>query len=107
MVTTANMEKLRRLNFGIRALRNPMAAEVLCREIARYDATDAAQVCAWIRHTADMDSGLLSVETSITKFSTSNNARRHRKSRGAAGNVQLSAPLDSQSYFAADGENRA
>jgi hypothetical protein len=58
MVTTANMEKLRRLNFGIRALRNPMATEVLCRQIARYDATDAAQVCAWIRLTADMDSAV-------------------------------------------------
>jgi predicted transcriptional regulator len=58
IVTTENMEKLRRLNFGIRALRNPMEAGVLCQEIARYNATDAAQVCAWVRDTAGMDSAL-------------------------------------------------
>jgi Glycosyltransferase Family 4 len=58
MVTTENMEKLRRLNFGIRALRNPMEAGVLCREIARYNAIDAAQVGAWVRDTAGMDSAL-------------------------------------------------
>jgi Glycosyltransferase Family 4 len=58
IVTTENMEKLRRLNFGIRALRNPMETGVLCDEIARYDALDAAQVCACVRGTAGMDSAL-------------------------------------------------
>lgn len=58
IVTTGNMEKLRQLNFGVRALRNPMETGVLCHEIARYNAIDAAQVCAWVRHTAGMDSAL-------------------------------------------------
>ena len=58
MVTTENMEQLRRLNFGIRVLRDPMEAQILVREIDRYDPTDAAQVCAWIRHTADLDAAL-------------------------------------------------
>ncbi|HSE84831.1 MAG TPA: glycosyltransferase [Candidatus Binatia bacterium] len=58
MVTTENREKLRRLNFGIRALRNPMETGVLCHEIARYNATDAARVCAWVRDTAGMESAL-------------------------------------------------
>ncbi|HEY6366925.1 MAG TPA: glycosyltransferase [Candidatus Binatia bacterium] len=58
IVTTGNMEKLRQLNFGVRALRNPMETGVLCHEIARYNATDAAQVCAWVRDTAGMDSAL-------------------------------------------------
>ena len=58
MVTTENMEQLRQLNFGIRALRNPMEVSDLCHEIARYNAADAAQVCAWVRDTAGMESAL-------------------------------------------------
>jgi predicted nucleic acid-binding Zn-ribbon protein len=58
MVTTENLEQLRQLNFGIRALRNPMEVSDLCHEIARYNAADAAQVCAWVRDTAGMESAL-------------------------------------------------
>ena len=41
MVTTNNLDRLRPLNFGIRALREAVSAEALAREIARYDANDA------------------------------------------------------------------
>jgi predicted nucleic acid-binding Zn-ribbon protein len=58
LVTTENMEQLRRLNFGIRALRNPMEINHLCREIGSYNATDAGQVCAWIRESAGMESAV-------------------------------------------------
>src|SRR5438128_9049089 len=44
MVTTAALDRLRALNFGIRTLREPLVPEVLAREIARYDPADAAQV---------------------------------------------------------------
>lgn len=49
MVTTSDVERLRCLNFGVRAIQEPVTAEVLEREIARYDAQDAAQVSRNIR----------------------------------------------------------
>jgi hypothetical protein len=55
MVTTANMENLRSLNFGIRTLQHPIDADVIGRRISRYNAADAMQVSAWIRKTAAMD----------------------------------------------------
>jgi hypothetical protein len=54
-VTTVELERLRRLNFGMRSLREPINAEVLGREIARYDATDAAEVSRRIRASAGLD----------------------------------------------------
>ncbi len=55
MVTSGELERLRRLNFGMRALREPIDPEVLGREIARYDAADAAEVSRRIRTTAGLD----------------------------------------------------
>jgi Glycosyltransferase Family 4 len=53
MVTTAELPRLRRLNFGIRTLQEAVAPEPLKREIARYDASDAQEVTQQIRATAD------------------------------------------------------
>jgi Glycosyltransferase Family 4 len=58
MVTTANMEALRPLNFGIRTLQNPINSESFIREIARYDARDATEVSLWVRRIASMDNTL-------------------------------------------------
>ena len=58
MVTTANMENLRSLNFGIRTLQHPIDADVIGRRISRYNAADAMQVSSWIRRTAAMDDAL-------------------------------------------------
>jgi hypothetical protein len=55
MVTPRNMEALRQLNFGIRALRNRIDVETLGAEIARYNAAQAAQVSCWVRKNAGMD----------------------------------------------------
>ncbi|HEX8245085.1 MAG TPA: glycosyltransferase, partial [Longimicrobium sp.] len=49
MVTTANLHALRPLNFGMRALREPPTRQALAREIARYDAADAAAVSRQVR----------------------------------------------------------
>src|SRR5439155_22994865 len=49
MVTTAALDRVRALNFGVRTLREPLAPEVIAREIARYDAADAARVSRRIR----------------------------------------------------------
>lgn len=52
MVTTGNLGALRRLNFGMRALRDAPAPETIGREIARYDAADAAAVSREVRNLA-------------------------------------------------------
>ncbi|MDT7602103.1 MAG: hypothetical protein QOF61_100 [Acidobacteriota bacterium] len=49
LVTADEVARLRRLNFGVRSLRNELRSEVLAREIDRYDARDAAEVSRWIR----------------------------------------------------------
>lgn len=55
MVTTENLERLRPLNFGIRALDSPLSADALAGEIARYDPADAAQISHQIRAVAGID----------------------------------------------------
>jgi hypothetical protein len=54
MVTSREFDRLRRLNFGHRALSEPHHPEVIAREIARYDAVDAAEVSQKIRATAGL-----------------------------------------------------
>ena len=52
MVTTANLDRLRPLNFGVRTLAEPATPEALAREIARYDPGDAAAVSRRVREGA-------------------------------------------------------
>lgn len=58
LVTSTNVEDLRRLNFGVRALREPVSVPSLLREISRYDARDAELVSRHIRRTAPLDLAL-------------------------------------------------
>lgn len=53
LVTAAEVARLRRQNFGVRALQGGLRADVLAREIARYDAEDAAEVSRLVRADAD------------------------------------------------------
>jgi glycosyltransferase involved in cell wall biosynthesis len=55
MVTAAEFDWLRDRNFGFEALREPLAPEPIRREIARYDADDAARVRDLIRAHAGLD----------------------------------------------------
>ena len=55
MVTTGEFDRLRRLNFGMRALSGPIDAETLAREIEKYDPADAAEVSRRIRASAGLD----------------------------------------------------
>jgi glycosyltransferase involved in cell wall biosynthesis len=55
MITTSNVDALRRLNFGMRALRDAPSVETIAREIARYDADDAAAVSRQVRAVAAQD----------------------------------------------------
>jgi hypothetical protein len=54
MVTSAEFEGLRPLNFGFEALRDPLRPEPLLREIARYNAADAARVRDLLRSRASL-----------------------------------------------------
>ena len=58
MVTTGEMERLRRLNFGIRTLDRQIEPGVLETEIARYDADDAGEVSRRIRASAGRNAAL-------------------------------------------------
>lgn len=58
MVTAENLDNLRELNFGIRALRYHVSADALSREIARFDASDAGKVSMRIRSEAGRERAL-------------------------------------------------
>jgi len=53
MVTAAEVSRLRRQNFGVRALQGNLRADTLAREIARYDPADAAEVSRLVRADAE------------------------------------------------------
>ena len=55
LVTSENLDRLRPLNFGVRTLRERPSAEGLAREIARYDAADAAAVSRRVREGAGQE----------------------------------------------------
>ncbi len=56
LVTSAEFDRLRRLNFGIRALNNKVSADVLENEIKRYEPKDAAEVSRRVREGGGVDS---------------------------------------------------
>jgi hypothetical protein len=58
MVTTSEMDQLRRLNFGVRTLRGDVDPDLLEREIARYDPQDAAEVSRRIRESAGREQAI-------------------------------------------------
>jgi hypothetical protein len=55
MVTPAQFEELRRLNFGYATLREPLLADNLLHQIARYDPTEAALVRDLVRSKASLE----------------------------------------------------
>jgi hypothetical protein len=58
IVTTGELERLRALNFGLRAQREPLTVERLTREIERYDPADAAEVSRRMRASAGSSAAL-------------------------------------------------
>lgn len=55
LVTTANFDLLRPVNFGIRALRQPLTVEFLSNQLSKYDPEDAQAVSARVRQSAGRD----------------------------------------------------
>lgn len=58
LVTTANLEQLRPMNFGFRTLTRKLEVKLISAEIARYDAADAREVSSRIRTIANMEDTL-------------------------------------------------
>src|SRR5262245_14502833 len=54
MVTAERFDELREANFGLRALWSPVSAEAVARQVARYDAADAALVSRRVRAVAGL-----------------------------------------------------
>lgn len=67
LVTASALEKLRRLNFGIRTQSEPVTVDVLLREIARYDADDAAEISRRLRVSSSLDSAIDDVLAAYTE----------------------------------------
>lgn len=58
LVTTADLESLRRNNLGARTLRDPLTPGGVLQRIERYDPKDAAEVARRIRETAGLEGAL-------------------------------------------------
>ncbi|HEY3743083.1 MAG TPA: glycosyltransferase [Bryobacteraceae bacterium] len=56
LVTPANFDALRAINFGIRAVNGPLTADVIARQIELYDPTQASAISARIRSEATLGS---------------------------------------------------
>ena len=54
MVTTQNLDWMKRNNFGIRVLSHPISSETLSAELRCYDAADARKVSEAVRSTAGL-----------------------------------------------------
>lgn len=95
MITTANIDELRPLNFGIRALRERATPEAIAREIARYDADDAAAVSRRIREVAGLD-GLLDQLVALYRCAIAEQSTRTAdpvaEARAASAYLQALAP---------------
>ena len=78
MVTTQNLERLRRNNFGIRILNQPLSTDFLSAEIKHYDPLNALKVSQEVRATAGL-SGM--VDQIIGVYTTTLNilAKNHRQ----------------------------
>lgn len=58
LITSSDLDRLQRLNFGIRTLSEKVDPDLLLREIERYDPVDAAEVSQRIRAGSDLNSVL-------------------------------------------------
>lgn len=58
MVSTSELDHLRRLNFGVRTLQGSLDPDLLEKEISRYDPQDAAEVSRRIRTNAGRDAAV-------------------------------------------------
>jgi hypothetical protein len=58
MVLPDNFDELRRFNFGLRTLREPVSPDAIARQLARYDPASAAAVSTRVRSEATIDTAV-------------------------------------------------
>jgi hypothetical protein len=106
MVTSTQFDHLRALNFGLRALRDPVNAEVIERQIARYDAADAAKVSRLVRAGAGRDEIVEQIISLYREVIAENKTKakpgKDEEARAAAAYLQFLAP-QSKAANAIDG----
>lgn len=99
MVRANEVERLRRLNFGARSLTMPVTEEVLAREIASYDPSDAAVVADLIRRTAasdDLHGRILALYEQVIEDHARQTPDRDGEGRAAAAFLQQMAQAESE-----------
>lgn len=96
LVTTAELDGLRRLNFGLRTLSEAVTPDTVAAEIARYDPQDAAEVSRRIRAVASKDAAIDQIvevyEEAITEWQREVTADPERELRAAARYLHSVAP---------------
>jgi SAM-dependent methyltransferase len=105
LVTTSEFDRLRLLNFGLRTLSDPVSADVLERQIARYDAEDAAQVSRLIRAGAGRDETVDQIIPLYLKVIAENQSRAadlNEEMRAASAYVRWLAQLLKIDYASAN-----
>jgi hypothetical protein len=98
MVRTADLDRMRRLNFGIRLLQKPLSADAIVAELALYDPDDARAVSNRIRRTASSDElheSLFSLyQAVIEEHARAGDGNRDAENRAAAAFLQNLALQD-------------
>ena len=87
MVRSADLDRLRRLNFGIRTLQKPLTAETILGELALYDADDARAVSNRIREVASSEmlhEALFALYEAVIEEQREREPDRGEESRAAA-----------------------
>ena len=97
LVTSQNMQRLRRLNFGVRTMQAaPLTEASLIDALSGYNAADAAMVSEWIRQESDLEQYLDQLELlyhGAVQKSQEETVSHDIKFRAAANYLQELAPL--------------
>jgi hypothetical protein len=109
LVTPAELDRLRPLNFGIRTLRDPVTADVLASQIERYDPADAAEVSRRLRVLVGIDTAVDRMtglyEEVLAEHRANGSPPAAEESRAAAAYLRWLSPyLEERSQLMADGE---
>ena len=97
LVTSQNMQQLRRLNFGVRTMQAaPLTEASLVDALSGYNAADASKVSEWIREEADLEQYLNQLELlyqGAIQWSQGKTVSPDSKFRAAANYLQELASL--------------
>lgn len=94
MVTSANLDALRRLNFGVRSLqKTPISQDAVRAELALYSPEDAQRVSAAMRQSADMQGAVTRLEAIYAEVMAAHSpAPADAKLKAAAAYMKTLAP---------------